>query len=166
MFFALKTRLQSDALVTTEVCLPLQHPTYRAEVEVTGSHWASRVQCSRARLPTRRHKTRVPSPGQEDPLEEGMQPTPVFSPGQSQGQRSLVGHSPWGLPYECIESDMTARLAHPFQGLRGAPGFLCLLFDAAETQPVCHAQLSLWKGSSIFFLPLSSYPPPFPPEEM
>ena len=29
-------------------------------------------------------------------------PTPVFLPGQSQGQRSLVGHSPWGRK----ESDM------------------------------------------------------------
>ena len=29
--------------------------------------------------------------GQEDPLEEAWQPTPVFLPGESQGQRSLVG---------------------------------------------------------------------------
>ena len=27
---------------------------------------------------------------------EGMEPTPVFLPGESQGQRSLVGCSPWG----------------------------------------------------------------------
>ena len=25
------------------------------------------------------------------------QPTPVFLPGESHGQRSLVGYSPWGL---------------------------------------------------------------------
>ena len=25
-----------------------------------------------------------------------MQPTPVFLPGKSHGQRSLVGYSPWG----------------------------------------------------------------------
>ena len=31
------------------------------------------------------------------------QPTPVFLPGESQGQRSLVGCSPWG----CTESDTT-----------------------------------------------------------
>ena len=31
------------------------------------------------------------------------QPTPVFLPGESHGQRSLVGYSPWG----CKESDMT-----------------------------------------------------------
>ena len=32
----------------------------------------------------------------EDPLEEGMAPTPAFLPGESHGQRSLAGYSPWG----------------------------------------------------------------------
>ena len=31
----------------------------------------------------------------EDPLGEGRQPTPVFLPGESHGQRSLAGCSPW-----------------------------------------------------------------------
>ena len=34
------------------------------------------------------------------------QPTPVFLPGDSQGQGSLVGYSPWGRK----ESDTTERL--------------------------------------------------------
>ena len=34
------------------------------------------------------------------------QPTLVFLPGESQGQRSLAGHSPWGQE----ESDMTKQL--------------------------------------------------------
>ena len=34
-------------------------------------------------------------------------PTPVFLPGESHGQRSLVGHSPWGRK----ESDTTERLS-------------------------------------------------------
>ena len=34
--------------------------------------------------------------GQEDPLEDEWQPTPVFLPGKPHGQRSLVGYSPWG----------------------------------------------------------------------
>ena len=34
--------------------------------------------------------------GWEDPLEEAWQPTPVFLPGESHGQRSLMGYSPWG----------------------------------------------------------------------
>ena len=44
--------------------------------------------------------------GWEDPLEEGMATTPVFLPGESHGQRSLVGCSPGGHK----ESDTTERL--------------------------------------------------------
>ena len=40
----------------------------------------------------------VRSLGWEDPLQEGKwKPTLVFLPGESHGQRSLVGYSPWGL---------------------------------------------------------------------
>ena len=35
------------------------------------------------------------------------QPTPVFLPGKSHAQRSLVGYSPWG----CKESDMTEHFS-------------------------------------------------------
>ena len=38
----------------------------------------------------------VRSVGWEDPLEKEMQPTAVFLPGKSHGQRSLVGYSPLG----------------------------------------------------------------------
>ena len=38
------------------------------------------------------------------------QPTPVFLPGESHGQRSLVGYSPWGRK----ELDMTERLTHTY----------------------------------------------------
>ena len=41
------------------------------------------------------------------------QPTPVFLPGKSQGQRSLVGYSPWGRK----ELDTTERLPLHFIGL-------------------------------------------------
>jgi len=41
--------------------------------------------------------------GWEDPLEEGMQLTPVVLPGEFHGQRNLMGCSLWGLK----ESDMT-----------------------------------------------------------
>ena len=35
--------------------------------------------------------------GWEDPLEKEMAtPPPVFLPGESHGQRSLVGYNPWG----------------------------------------------------------------------
>ena len=42
-------------------------------------------------------ETQIRSLGWEDPLEKGMAlPTPVFLPGESHGQRSLVGYSLWG----------------------------------------------------------------------
>ena len=39
----------------------------------------------------------------EMPWRRAWQSTPVFLPGESHRQRSLVGYSPWG----CKESDMT-----------------------------------------------------------
>ena len=51
-------------------------------------------------------ETRVQSLGQEDTLEKGMAPTPVFLPGKSHGQRSLTGYSPWGHK----DLDMTEQL--------------------------------------------------------
>ena len=45
----------------------------------------------------------VRSLGREDRLEKGWQPTPVFLPGESGGQRSPVGYGPWGHK----ESDVT-----------------------------------------------------------
>ena len=45
------------------------------------------------------------------PWRRAWQPTPVFSPGESHGQRSLAGYSPWGR----TESDMTKRaLTHTY----------------------------------------------------
>ena len=44
----------------------------------------------------------------EDPWRRAWQPTPVFSPGESCGQRSPVGCSPWGGR----ESDTTEAAEH------------------------------------------------------
>jgi len=52
-------------------------------------------------------ENKVQSLGQEDPLEKEWQPKQVFLPGDSHGERSLVGYSPWGRK----ESDMTERLS-------------------------------------------------------
>ena len=41
--------------------------------------------------------------GGKIPWRMAWQPTPVFLPGKSHGQRSLAGYSPWG----CRESDIT-----------------------------------------------------------
>ena len=50
----------------------------------------------------------VQCPGQEDPLEEGMTPTPGFLSGESHGERKLAGYSPWGHK----DSDMTEQITH------------------------------------------------------
>ena len=49
-------------------------------------------------LPARKNQqTWVQSLGQEDPLEKGMSThSSIFLLGESHGQRSLVGYSPWG----------------------------------------------------------------------
>ena len=46
--------------------------------------------------------------GWEDPWRRKWQPTPVFLPGESHGQRSLVGYSPWGRKSQTWLSDYTA----------------------------------------------------------
>ena len=51
-------------------------------------------------------ETQVQSLGWEDPWRRKWQPTPVFVPGESHGQRVLVGYSPRG----CKESDTTEQL--------------------------------------------------------
>ena len=45
---------------------------------------------------------------ERSPGERAWQPTPVFLPGESHGQRSLASYSPWSHK----ESDMTEQLAH------------------------------------------------------
>ena len=51
-------------------------------------------------------ENQVQSLGLKDPLEKGLQPTPAFLPGESHGQRSMAGCSPWG----CKALDSTERL--------------------------------------------------------
>ena len=53
-------------------------------------------------------ETGIQSLGQEDPWRREWLPTPVFLPGESHGQGSLVGYSPW----RCKESDVTEQLTH------------------------------------------------------
>ena len=59
---------------------------------------AQRLKCLSAM-----RETRVQFLGREDPRRRTWQPTPVFLPGESHGQRSLVGYSARGR----IESGMT-----------------------------------------------------------
>ena len=45
----------------------------------------------------------IPGSGRSPGEGKKCQPTPIFLPGESHGQRSLVGYSPWGRK----EMDMT-----------------------------------------------------------
>ena len=51
-------------------------------------------------------ETQVHSLGRADPLEKGMQPPPIFFPGEFHGQRSLAGYSLGG----CKELETTEGL--------------------------------------------------------
>ena len=63
-------------------------------------------------------ETQAPSLSWEDPLGSAWQPTPVFLPGESHGQRSLVGYGPQG----CKELDTTEATEHTKH-----PGFWLML---------------------------------------
>jgi len=56
-------------------------------------------------------ETQVQSLGREDPRKRAWQPTPVSLPGESHGQRHLVGCSPWG----CKALDTTEGTEHSTQ---------------------------------------------------
>ena len=64
--------------------------------------WASLMAQTVKNLPAM-WETWIQSLGREDPLEEGMQPTPVFLPGEATWTEGPGGHSPWGHK----ESDTT-----------------------------------------------------------
>ena len=55
---------------------------------------------------TAMQETQVQSLVRKIPWNRKWQPTPVFLPGESHGQKSLAGHSPWGHK----EWDTTERL--------------------------------------------------------
>ena len=100
------------------------------------------------------------------PRRRQWHPTPVLLPGKSQGQRSLVGYSPWGHK----ESDTTERLhfRSPFLSVYSCHLFLISLLllgpyhfylllcpSLHETCPPL-VSLVFWKRSLIFLILLFS----------
>ena len=88
-------------------CLHLTHTHVHSPICETFSGWWGFPGGSCAKEPTcqcRRFKRRRFDPWfRKIPWRRAWQPTLVFLPGESHGQRSLVGYSPWG----CKESDPT-----------------------------------------------------------
>ena len=69
------------------------------------------------------------------PWRKAGQPTAVFLPGESHGQRSLVGYSPWGHK----ESDTTERLSRHNTVFRGpfSAGDTWVLLKEGRGRPKC-----------------------------
>ena len=66
------------------------------------------------------------------PWKRKQQPTTVFLPGESHGQRSLVGYSSWG----CKESDTTERLSLSARPTQVEDGNFRLSTRSLEHHPV------------------------------
>ena len=81
-------------------------------------------------------ETGVPSLGREDPLEKEWQSTPVLLPGKSQGQRSLVGYSPW----DCKESDRTEWLHFHFHSTVTSYSFIHSFIRQLLNRCLLHAK--------------------------
>ena len=62
------------------------------------------------------------------PWRRVWQPTPIFLPGESHGQRSLVGYSPWGRE----ELDTTERLHVHKVCLTTPESWLCYGFSDSK----------------------------------
>ena len=87
------------------------------------------------------------------PWRREWQPTPVFLPGESHGQKSLAGYSPWGRK----ESDMAERLTLPFSALELTAGpFSCFTETSPTPYPWCPSGSD---SQQIFSNCLASYPP-------
>ena len=70
-------------------------------------------------------ETQVRSLGWEDALRRAWQPTPVFLPGESHGQRSLGGYSPLGCKeLNTTETTQHARMCSTLPALQRAQIFL------------------------------------------
>ena len=70
------------------------------------------------------------------------QPTPVFSPGEFHGQRSLTGYSSWG----CKESDTTERLSLMLHVSYGLPMLVASLHQGTHVDRVPSGWTLLDKG--------------------
>ena len=119
----------------------LEHIQHVVKLMPKGSLLCPQTQriCQQCRSP------RVQSLGWEDPpWRRKRQPTPVFLPGESHGQRSLVGYSPWGHK----ESDTTDWLTHTFVSIFSNLIFICIqraLCEYKKTQAVSTACFNFWK---------------------
>ena len=89
-------------------------------------------------------ETSVQSLGREDPWEKGMQTTPVFLPGKSYGQRSLVGYSPWGRKQLDMRNPPGSSVCGIFQAR--ILEWVAISFSRGSSQPRDQTQVSFIAG--------------------
>ena len=88
------TSFLNSLLNVTLICQLHTNPSVYLDVNSV-VHWASLVAQVVIKHLLAMQEIWVQSLGQEDPLEKEMA-TPVFLPGESHAQKSLVGYNPWG----------------------------------------------------------------------
>ena len=71
------------------------------------------------------------------PWRKKWQPTPVFLPGKSHGQRNLAGYSPWG--HTRIGHDLAAKQQQQYMYLLGRSRRLGFPGSSASKESSCHA---------------------------
>ena len=101
---------------------------------------------------------RVHSLGQEDPLEESIATTPVFLPGESYGQRTLVSYSPWG--HKVGHDWRKIWHTHISECVQNSDPVLCTHW--LHLLPISDTGLN-WVSLSpqfLFFSPETNWPPP------
>ena len=86
------------------------------------------------------------------PWRRKCQPTPVFLPGKSHGQRSLAGYSPWG----CKESDSTEHTCppthiHSLLVILVSYSYLTKYHKLSALNLLSHIFFSLWVQKSKFW---------------
>ena len=134
--------------VTTEHWVEFPMPYSRFSLVIYFTHSSIHMDPggSAVKKPPANVETWVWSLGGEDPWRRKQQPTTVFLPEKSQGQRSLVDYSPWGHK----KSDMTtasrfSNSSHP------APSPLLSIWNILHATPSCfsHVQLyaTLWTAA-------------------
>ena len=127
----------------------------------------------------------------EDPWRREWQPSPVFLPGESQGQRSLEGYSPWGHKELNMTEQLTLSLhtalhsclyrgssSHLFQtvwagfsmerpSLTGKGTLKCAVTLGVVVQGTTHRivrQLQVWRGGETQSLLSSGHKIPQHPQ--
>ena len=129
-----------------------ESPISRGNI-IRGTRWNCAPQVAqwvkRIRLQCRRHRKHEFNPWVgKIPWKRACQPTPVFLPTESHGQRSLVGYSPWGRK----ELDMTEATEHTPDGVSPLEGLYTWRMPGSIQKPHWWAHLRRKSVSLSSFL--------------